>query len=163
MTFDEAVEFILVAEGEWNRNPVDPGGATRWGISQAAHPTVNLDTLTRVGAADIYRLEYWNVVGCDRLPEPYRLPVFDGAVQHGIRVAVKLLQQSVGAQPDGIMGPETRGACARADWRPVVAEYLARRVRLYAIQPGFDTFGFGWLRRVFNVHRAVYEAQGGAT
>lgn len=163
MTFDQAVAFVLTAEGEWNRNPADPGGATRWGISSAAHPGVDLDRLTPADAAAIYRAEYWGPLGCDALPAPFRLPLFDGAVQHGGRVAVKLLQQSVGATPDGVMGPETRAACARAAWPEVLVDYLARRARLYAVQPGYTAFGFGWLRRVLQVHRAVYEAQGGAS
>lgn len=161
MTFAQAVAFVLTAEGEWNRNPADPGGATRWGISQAAHPSVDLEHLTREGAAAIYRTEYWDRLDCEALPAALRLPVFDGAVQHGVRVAVKLLQQSVGAQPDGVMGPETRAACARAAWPEVLVDLLARRARLYAVQPGFTVFGFGWMKRIFNVQRAAYDAAGG--
>lgn len=161
MTFEQAVAFVLGAEGEWNRHPSDPGGTTHWGISSAAHPGVDLDRLTREGAAAIYRTEYWDRVDCASLPPPLRLPLFDGAVQHGVRVAVKLLQQSVGAAPDGVMGPETRAACARAIWPEVLVDYLARRARLYAVQPGYPAFGFGWMRRCFAVHRAVYDAQGG--
>lgn len=163
MTFDQAAAFVLVAEGEWNRNPGDAGGPTRWGISAKAHPGVDLEALTPEGARAIYHAEYWTPAGCDALPAPLRLPLFDGAVQHGVRVAVKLLQQSVGATPDGIMGPETRAACARADWREVLVDYLARRARLYAVQPGYSTFGFGWLRRIFTVHRVVYDSLGGAS
>jgi lysozyme family protein len=162
MTFEQAVAFVFTAEGEWNRRPDDPGGETRFGISAKAHPGVDLDRLTREAAAAIYRTEYWDRLECEALPAPLRLPVFDGAVQHGPRVAVKLLQQSVGATPDGVMGPETRAACVRAAWPEVLVDYLARRARLYAIQPGYTAFGFGWLRRVLNVQRAVYDAQGGA-
>jgi lysozyme family protein len=159
MTFDQAVAFVLFHEGEWNRRPDEPGGLTRYGISRKAHPTVDLDALTLEGARAIYLADYWTPAGCPLLPAPLRLPMFDAAVQHSVRTAVKFLQQAVGATPDGIMGPHTLAAADREPWADTLVDFMARRFKLYALAPGQAVNGYGWGRRMFACQRAVYEGE----
>ena len=58
--FDRCLSVTLGHEGSdtITDDPRDPGGLTRWGISAAAHPGVDIRNLTRELAAEIYRTSY---------------------------------------------------------------------------------------------------------
>jgi lysozyme family protein len=164
MTFEAAVAFVLAHEGGVSNDPRDPGGLTAFGISQRAHPDVDVSTLTREGAVALYRVRYWDACACDTLPAPLRLPLLDAAVQHGPTQAIRLLQDALGVRRDGILGPQTLMAAERLPWGDILVRFLAYRLRLYASLPHQSVFGLGWARRTLNVQRAVYEAalQGGS-
>ena len=70
----------------------------------------------------IYRDRYWLPASCPELPAPLALFHFDAAVNHGLAGAARMLQEAVGADVDGEIGPET---LAKAASRPV-AQSLAR-------------------------------------
>lgn len=76
----------------------------------------------------------------------------DFAVNAGHRVAIHELQAAMRLATDGVIGPETEAAIARAD-RPKVARLvLAGRLRFYGSLLGSDVskqrFARGWLNRV---------------
>jgi lysozyme family protein len=161
MTFEQAVAFVLEAEGEGGaEDPRDPGGRTRWGISQRAHPDVAVARLSRDEAIRLYHERYWAPCRCAALPGPLRLPLFDGAVQHGVGQAVRLVQRALGVRADGVVGEETLRAAAAAPWGDVLVRYLALRERLYAGLPHAAVYGIGWARRLFACQRRVYEVCG---
>jgi len=58
----------------------DPGGTTKYGISKAAHPKLDIPSLTEPEATQLYLDEYWTPNGCDALPWPQDVLVFDTAV-----------------------------------------------------------------------------------
>ena len=66
--FETAVDFILSVEAGLVNDPSDPGGLTKFGISQRAYPDVNIRDLTLDGAKTLYRKDYWNRCSCDKLP-----------------------------------------------------------------------------------------------
>lgn len=134
--FDIAVETVLAHEGGFVDDPVDPGGATNYGISLRflrangaldrdgdGHPDGDLDfdgdidhadirLLTKAQAAQIYRHRFWNKYGYERMPSTIGEKVFDLAVNMGPIQAHKLLQRalrSCGADiaDDGLIGPVT--------------------------------------------------------
>lgn len=92
--FDQAFSLTIGLEGEYSNDPSDPGGATRWGISQKAYPTLNIETLTIDKAKDIYLIDYWMRMDCNSLPSPLDILVFDTSVNVGIGAAKKLLEKS---------------------------------------------------------------------
>lgn len=149
MTFDEALPIILRFEGgaTITDDPRDPGGLTKYGISQRAFPTLDIRNLTEAGAAAIYRREYWDRAKCDSLPSHLRLVVFDMAVNMGVGKAVLTLQKAVGVAQDGILGANTVRAAERLP--DALARVCAERVLAYSGMRGFDVFGRGWLRRSF--------------
>lgn len=149
MTFDEALPIILRFEGgaTVTEDPRDPGGLTKYGISQRAFPTLDIRNLTEAGAAAIYRQEYWDRAKCDSLPSHLRLVVFDMAVNMGVGKAVLTLQKAVGVAQDGILGANTVRAAERLP--DALARVCAERVLAYSGMRGFDVFGRGWLRRSF--------------
>jgi hypothetical protein len=87
--FDKAIEFTLQWEGEGGKaSPGDPGGMTKWGISQRAHPEVDVANLTREQAIEIYRADYWDRLGCGGLDAPLDVALFDTAVNVGVNRAL---------------------------------------------------------------------------
>src|SRR4029077_7081746 len=110
---------LLVHEGGNDDDPRDPGGRTSRGILQSeynnyrrTHPGLPSDVWDAPDSAvaDIYKHSYWDVVQADQLPPGVDYAVFDYAVNSGPRKAAKALQEAVGTNPDGIIGPITLGA-----------------------------------------------------
>lgn len=153
MRFEAAVAIVLELEGgdQFVDDARDPGGATRWGISQAAYPHLNIRELTEAQAREIYRRDYWDKVGCDFLPERIRLAVFDCAVNQGVGMAVVLLQRALEVKDDGVLGPVTMREIRRQRPRRILAAYLVQRALHYIRNRNFAVFGRGWLTRLFEV------------
>lgn len=152
MTFDHALDIILSLEGDYANHPADPGGKTRYGITEstAALYGLDIDTLTRDQAAMIYHRGYWQRMRCDELPDYWRLPAFDAAVQHGTRRATVMLQQAVRTKPDGIIGPKTLEAAYHAGYE-AVTRFMRYRVDFYFELPHREFFQRGWMRRLVTV------------
>lgn len=157
-TFIKTVNWLIDAlEGGDSNHPADRGGLTRFGISQAAFPKVDIAGLTRASAIELYRQYYWDANWCDGLPPALAVIVFDGAVQHRHGVSAKLLQQCLGVTADGAIGPLTIAAAQRRDVRETMIQYLARRAELYsaivAANSSQTVFLKGWFTRLFRVHQ----------
>lgn len=151
--FDAVIPVILRSEGGYVNDSADPGGETKFGISKAAYPTVDIKGLTEEKAKAIYRRDYWEKPRIDRLPAPIDLAVFDAAVNKGPGVAIKLLQTAVGADQDGIIGPQTLDAVTIRDPEATFRRYLAIRAIYYSRLGGFPRFGLGWMTRLMALAR----------
>lgn len=149
--FETAIQWVLKAEGAESNDPADPGGFTRYGISQRSHPNVDVKTLTESDAIEIYRKQYWQAYGLEKLPRPIAIAVFDGCVQHGPRSAIRMLQCALRVEIDGVIGMVTLAACYKADEEELLMSFLARRGVYYANLSHFARFGYGWFRRLFNL------------
>lgn len=129
-SFDKALAFVLKWEGGYTCDPDDPGGETRWGISKRAHPGLDIANLTEEQAAEIYRTEYWDGAGCDDLPYPLDVCIFDCAVNCGVHVAKRIRNDSKG------------------DWK----DSLFRRILYYTLvvdsKPKMVKYFRGWCNRV---------------
>jgi lysozyme family protein len=84
---------------------------------------------------------------------------FDAAVNHGVRGAIRLLQQAVRVEADGQIGPLTRRAIAEAETAAVILRYAALREERYRALPHFWRFGRGWLNRVAATKEAAIAAK----
>lgn len=146
--FARAIERVLAHEGGFVDNPDDPGGKTRWGISQRTYPHLDIATLTRDQAIALYRRDAWTPIRGDALPEAVAFQILDAAVNHGVLRAVGWLQQVLGVRVDGVVGPATRAAASDADPVAVVLAYNAARLDFYVRLRTFQTFGRGWTRRI---------------
>lgn len=152
MTFDEAFHELLGHEGGYVDHPKDPGGATRWGVTErvarANGYTGDMRQFPVEMAKDIYRREYWDAVRADELPVALRYAVFDAAVNSGPAQAAKWLQRAVGTIVDGKIGPQTLMAARRGDPYRVRGLMLAERLRFMTNLPTWPAFGKGWARRI---------------
>jgi hypothetical protein len=93
--FDAAFTRILKTEGGYVAN--DAGaGPTNLGINQAAHPGIDVSTLTPDTARPIYKSEYWDAIGADKLPPNVAQFAFDTAVNQGPGFAKKMIAATGG-------------------------------------------------------------------
>lgn len=148
MSFHDAVTRTLAHEGGHVDHPSDPGGATRWGISQRAYPHLDIASLTLAQAREIYRRDYWDALRLSELPDAIAAEVFDAAVNSGRRSAVVWLQRALGVNADGVIGPITLRAAREADPMAIVARFNGHRLSHLADLATWPTFGRGWARRI---------------
>ena len=151
--FDQIFTILIGEEGGYSNDPHDPGGETKYGISKAAYPQVDIAGLTIDTAKAIYVRDFWAPCRCDDLPAGLALMVFDAAVNNDCERAREWLQAAVGVAQDGVIGPQTMTALLAAVARPggvntLCAEFLARRIDFMGLLKTWQRFGLGWSRRL---------------
>jgi lysozyme family protein len=134
-------------------DPLDPGGLTKYGVSQKSFPSVDIANLTEDSALTIYDAHYWRRARCDELPPALALCMFDCAVNQGSVTAVKILQRALNVQPDGVFGPTTLNAVATRPLRRLVTDFIILRSNRYlsADDAAEERFEKGWIKRLFLV------------
>lgn len=146
--FNAAFTITVGAEGGYVNNPADPGGETKFGISRAAYPTLDIADLTVADAEAIYARDYWSKISGDQLPPAIAVLAFDAAVNNGVARAAVWLQQAAGVTADGVIGPQTLAAIAKADLPTLVSLFHGARIDFMAQLSTWPTFGVGWSRRL---------------
>ena len=158
MNFDTAFKHVLQVEGDYSDHAADPGGKTRYGITEAVARTAgyrgDMRELPLDLAKRIYRHEYWDAVRADELPAGIRLVMFDAAVNSGVGQAIRWLQRAVGAADDGVLGPRTLAAVGALSADSVRMKLLAQRLRFMAGLPNWPAFSRGWTRRICDLLEA---------
>ncbi len=129
--FDYAVDIVLRAEGGLSNHKNDRGGLTKYGISQKAHPDIDVANLTERQAVQIYKERYWDKIhGIENMSRAQALVAFDSAVNHGVGYANGLVKASKGD----------------------VATMIDRRETYYgqivAKDQSQDVFYKGWMNRI---------------
>jgi lysozyme family protein len=164
-SFPQAFAKLLIHEGGFVNHPSDPGGMTNLGVTKAVwedwveHPVFEADmrALTPALVEPLYREKYWDRIKGNNLPAGVDYCVLDAAVNSGVRRAVRWLQGTVGAVPDGSIGPHTLGAVAAKPATELIQEYSAQRLKFLQGLPTWDIFGKGWSRRVKEVEQVALE------
>lgn len=103
--FEPAIEIVLDNEGGYVNDPKDPGGETKFGISKAAYPNVDIANLTVDQAKEIYRKDYWLFDGIYSQAVANKL--MDAYVNKK-HTAIRWAQEIVNTDVDGIYGPHTQ-------------------------------------------------------
>jgi lysozyme family protein len=154
MSLRDAVDLIIEIEGgdKLVEDPRDPGGLTKYGISQRAFPNEDIRNLTVYRARELYEERYWNRIrGYDIIERGIALAMFDCAVNQGVNASIRLMQRSIGVKDDGDFGPitlRTLNACSPAD---ILPDFFQRRLKRYRETPNYDIYGRGWERRLFHI------------
>ena len=152
--FQECLDLVLKSEGGWVNHPSDPGGETNLGVTKrvweeyVGHPVDSLKKLTKDDVAPLYELKYWRPCYCEVLPRGLDFVVFSMGVNAGPGRSVKLLQQSIGCVPDGVIGPRTRELISSSNGSTLIAKFSETRREYYRSLKTFPIFGKGWLNRV---------------
>ena len=145
MNFDAAFDKLIKHEGGYSDHAADPGGKTRYGITEAVAREAGYQGDMRDVPLDlakqIYKAKYW----VEALPSDVRYVVFDAAVNSGPAQAAKWLQRACGVIDDGVIGPQTIQA---AQAKGVKSKMLAQRLRFMAGLSTWPNFGRGWARRI---------------
>lgn len=168
-SFQTAVAWVMAWEGGFQNDASDPGNwtggaigdgmlvGTKFGISAAAYPTMDIVNLTPQEAKFLYARDYWTPINGDALPAPVAMVVFDAAVNCGPTASAQWLQAVLGVTTDGIIGPLTLAAVANyvaaepvplTGWAALCGEVVAQRVAANGLNPTFSTNGLGWSRRI---------------
>lgn len=152
MKFDQAFETLLKHEGGFSNHSADPGGATRYGITEAVAREVgykgDMRELPLDLAKRIYKDKYWDSVKAEELPPACRYAVFDAAVNSGPRQSIKWLQRSLGMLDDGIIGPKTLAAVNAANPDSLRMRILGQRLKFMASLSNWPAFSRGWANRI---------------
>lgn len=94
MSFKEALDFTLKWEGGYSNHPMDGGGATNFGITQATYNRFRMGknltpqdvlSITPVEVEDIYRAMFWEPLQCDSRERKFAIALFDWGVNSGVR------------------------------------------------------------------------------
>lgn len=147
MIFDDIFERVIGNEGGYVDNPADPGGETNWGISKRSYPTVDIKNLTKEDAKGIYFRDFWQAAQMDQYDAAIAFQVFDAAVNHGIRPAIRFLQQAAGVTQDGVVGAQTVNAIRNKSPSDMVILIISYRLEFWTSLNTWTTFGRGWARR----------------
>ena len=134
--FRKALHFVLQWEGGYSNDPSDPGGETKWGISKRAHPEEDIEHLTPERAAQLYADEYWSPLGCDNIPYPFNVVVFDTAVNCGPKRAADWCQAC--ATPEAFLERRKQHYYSIINKNPTSSKYLR-----------------GWLNRIADLQKYV--------
>ncbi|MGO4572796.1 glycoside hydrolase family 108 protein [Microvirga sp. 2TAF3] len=166
--FETALVQVLAHEGGFVRHPLDPGGATNFGItrqtlSQARGRPVSVDDvrlLSKAEAATIYRRCYWDKIRAAELPPGLDLAIFDIAVNSGPARAARMLQEALGIEADGLIGPRTLEAARNAEAADVIRRLTRVRLGFLSRLATWPVFGRGWRRRVLSVEQEALRLAG---
>ncbi|MDJ0781892.1 MAG: glycosyl hydrolase 108 family protein [Desulfosarcinaceae bacterium] len=167
---DDMISDILRKAGGYVDHRHDRGGPTKFGITQRTLSaylgrTVSvreIHDLPESMAGDIYAHNYYFKPKIDRLPTAIQPFIFDCAVNHGPRRAVRFVQtvcNEAGCQPplavDGDLGPKTAAAAewAETTFGPAFLNALLTERRnfyrrIVVRQPSQDVFLVGWMNRL---------------
>lgn len=155
MDIRTALKQLLEFEGDYSDNAADPGGRTRFGITEAQAKAAgylgDMRSLPLEVAESIYKKYYWDAVRADELPGRLRYAVFDAAVNSGPSQAAKWLQRALNVPADGAIGPQTIAAANKANPEDVRNSMLSQRLLFMARLPQWQVFGRGWANRIATI------------
>lgn len=159
--FDIAFRQTLGHEGGYVNDPSDPGGETNWGISKRSYPELDIASLTALDAKQIYRRDYWDRLGLDKLNSGHiAAEMFDTAVNAGRTNATKIAQRALNylgedLAEDGDCGSVTIAALNKWSAKDERALFVCLNgfqfLHYYSITQGNDRlkrFARGWTKRI---------------
>jgi len=168
--FDYAFEQTLCLEGGYSDDPVDRGGRTNWGITEATLKdaylrglvsTRDVASLSKEEARRIYKADYWDALKLDSVLSPaIAAEIFDTTVNMGRSAAVKILQEALNylgesLAMDSVMGMKTLGALNKWSSKDERALFVClngfqfmRYVGIVEMNANQKRFARGWTKRI---------------
>jgi lysozyme family protein len=134
---NRVIPFLWNWEGTtYENDPDDPGGATKYGIDQASHKSVDIKNLTEEQAEQIYWND-WIKYGCDHIPYPLNWCFFDTAENQGLERA-QLWLKNCGGSPKKYLDFRIDKYKSIASHNPPLAKFLK-----------------GWIARVNDLSKEI--------
>ena len=165
MNFDDAFKLVVGHEGGFTDDAKDTGNCTsgkvgvgklngtKYGISAAAYPTLDIKNITLDHAKEIYKRDYWLKYHCEKVPSDARFSYFDALVNSGPggktrQGAVIWLQKALGVTADGIIGNKTIAALNDANGAKLAMMFNGYRLMFLTQLNSWGVYGKGWAARV---------------
>lgn len=163
--FEDYLKVILKHEGLYSNHPKDPGSSTMMGISLRFLKMKGIDInndgdinikdikeLTVEKASELYYKHFWLPMNIDKIPNDLlKLHLFDMGVNAGTKTAIKILQDLLNVNIDGIIGNQTLEAIEDYDSN-IVADFANKRkeyyIKIIKRNPELSVFKKGWFNRV---------------
>ena len=166
--WDKCFDLVIVNEGGFVDNKLDPGGATNWGCTQAVweryigyQVTVDdMKALTKEDVKPLYKRNYWDAIHGDAIPSGLDYCLFDAAINSGVSRSSKWIQEIVGVFADGAIGNNTVAAIAQLNPVTAINEFCDKRQAFLESLKTFPVFGKGWTKRVQEVRIRSLEMAG---
>ena len=167
ITFEKAVALVLDEEGglslrrndkgNWTGGQIGKGQlkGTKYGISAASFPHLDIRNLTIEEARKMYKRMYWDVLQAETLPEHLRLTMFDVAVNSGPTVAIRMLQRLAGVRTDGRLGPTTLAKAESVSLAAYTQARVERYLNIIKADPTQEENRDGWLNRAADIAEAT--------
>jgi lysozyme family protein len=152
-----AIRKTLIHEGGFVDDPDDPGGATKYGITQKDLPGVDISALTEQQAIDYYKQHYVKTLYAQIESQAIGEKIFDLGVLDGVGSIIHVLQAVLkpsfpDVEIDGNFGPVTLSAVNQSDEASLLQAYknalVARVFQIIAANPAEKKFAAGWIRRI---------------
>lgn len=136
--------------GNWTSGKVGEGElkGTKFGLSAMTYPKLDIENITLEQARTIYFTSWWMPLKLDRFSSAMQYQMFDAAINHGFRNAVKILQLAVGVNPDGYIGQVTLSAKDKIEVNDLLMLFIAERISFFTQIKTFDKYGKGWMNRM---------------
>lgn len=163
--FEDYLKVILKHEGLYSNHPKDPGSSTMMGISLRFLKMKGIDInndgdinikdikeITVEKASELYYKHFWLPMNIDKIPNDLlKLHLFDMGVNAGTKTAIKILQDLLNVNIDGIIGNQTLEAIEDYDSN-IVADFANKRkeyyIKIIKKNPELSVFKKGWFNRV---------------
>lgn len=102
--FDTVIAGVFKHEGGYNASDGNTGNPVNFGINQGSHPEIDVKTLTKEQAAEIYKRDYWDAYKIGELAPEVQGIVMDGVVNHYSGFKDKLVAAArAGATPSQLI------------------------------------------------------------
>lgn len=168
--FETALKIVLNHEGGFVNNPLDPGGATNYGISSRtlasySHQPVSLDQIkgmTLEEAAQIYRNLFWDDLHLGEIENQVLANiVFDLSVLLGPSLIIRTIQENLNIPADSILGSQTLLAINKyidSGWLSlkILLEVQKKMVDICSKIPAQSPFLAGWINRTHDLLELLY-------
>lgn len=163
--WEDAFDITIGIEGGFSQDQRDPGNwtggrvgvgrcdGTKYGISAAAFPGIDIADLSLTQAQTLAKQRYWDHYDCDALPPLVGWLVFDTFYNGGH--PVQWLQTALGVKADGQLGPVTLAALREANLAAVCCLFAAERMDYWRSLPIWATEGRGWASREATMLRVI--------
>lgn len=162
MNFDDVFERLLGHEGVFQNDRNDRGNwttgvigqgqlkGTKYGISAMTYPNEDIRNLMKNRAKFLYKRDFWERVGADKLHIAVGFQLMDAAINHGTGNAIRMMQRAVDVADDGVFGPVTRKGVEDTGIDDTLKLFNAERIEFFTKISTFSRYGKGWMRRVAN-------------
>ena len=166
--FGATMDLMLNLEGKKSDDPRDRGGRTNFGVTQGTYnrwrdsknlPRQDVFKITKDEAMQLYKKNFWGIIGGDKLPQKTAMALMSFALTDGPEDSVRLVQRMLKIPATGYMGPATLARINK-----LVKKYgdegfankvLNKQIIRYKNDEQAHIYGRGWVNRANKVRTRI--------